>query len=73
MSVFECHYIWRAISKIIVLFLSDIKFEQSRALLAVPRLPVGELPENMHIAIDTLAVRIVEVWFLSVNTVYSRT
>jgi len=50
-----------------VLFVPDIKYEKSRAFLAVPRLPVGEFPENVQIVINTLTVPTVEVWFLSVN------
>jgi hypothetical protein len=46
-----------------ILFIPDIKYEQSRALLAVPRLPVGEFPENVHILINTLTVHTVEIWF----------
>jgi len=49
------------------MFIPDIKFEPSRALSAVPWLPVGEFPENVHIAINMLAVRTVEVLFRSVN------
>jgi hypothetical protein len=49
------------------MFLPDIKIEQSRDLSAVPRLPVGEFPENVHIAINTLAVRTVKVWYRSAN------
>jgi len=45
----------------------DIKFEPSRALSALSWLPVGQFPENVHIAINTLAVRTVEVLFRSVN------
>jgi hypothetical protein len=45
----------------------DIKFEQSRTLSAVPRLPVGKFPENEHIAINRLAVRMVEVWLRFVS------
>ena len=37
----ECHCRWRAILKIIVLFLPDIKFEMSRALSDLPRPPGG--------------------------------
>jgi len=58
---FESHCRWRAIPTITVLFIPDIKLEQSRALSAVPRLPVGEFPENEHIAINTLAVGMVEI------------
>jgi len=64
---FESHCRWRAKSKIIVLFIPDIKFEQPLALSAVLRLPVGEFPENVHIAINALAVGMVEIWFRSVN------
>jgi hypothetical protein len=60
---FESHYRWRAISKIIVLFIRDIKFEESRAFSAIPRFPVGEFPENKHIVINTLAAQKVEVFF----------
>jgi len=35
------------------MFIPDIEFEQSRALSAVPRQPMGEFPENVHIACCT--------------------
>jgi hypothetical protein len=49
------------------MFIPDIKIEQSRAFSPVPRLQVGEFPENVHIEINTIAVRAVDVWFRSVN------
>jgi hypothetical protein len=39
------------IPKIIVMFISDIKFEHSRDLSAVRPLRVGEFPENVRLAI----------------------
>jgi len=48
------------IPKILVRFIPDIKLEESRTLSAVPRLTFKEFSGNVHIAINTLAVGMVE-------------